>query len=93
MKLVELALQKPNKSWGTYPCLEHKLKTVNPGKLDVNNKGGDSNYYDNIEAGPSNHDQVDKKRKRHRESEDNSSSEDEVNINFAYYRRTIKVTL
>ena len=52
MKLVELALQKPNKSWGTYPSLEHKLKTVNPGKLDVNNKGGDSNYYDNIEIDP-----------------------------------------
>ena len=61
MKLVELALQKPNKSWGTYPSLEHKLKNVNPEKIDVNNEGGDTNYYDNIEADPSNHDQVDKK--------------------------------
>ena len=73
MKLVELALRK---SWGTYPSLDHKLKTVNPGKLDVNNKGGDSNYYDNIKVVPSNHDdQVDRKRKQQR---DPAEDEDEV---------------
>ena len=68
--------------------LEQLFKSnVIPEKLGVScfDNKDDSNYYDdNIEIGPSNHDQVDEKMKRHRESEDDSSSEDGVITNFAY---------
>ena len=90
-EVINISYEKPNKSWihhRRHRGLEQLFKSnVIPEKLGVScfDNKGDINYYDdNIEVGPSNHDQIDKKRKRHRESEDDSSSEDEVNINFTY---------